>query len=270
MKKSILIFCTVITAFSLAAFGFINWKTNAIELSKSTCKKANKFEDHLISTFDVKNDFEFLYKVDTRFISKVSKSDLLVAKSFTDIMDINSTKIIETIQKVKVAIVSKNNSKEEVGETNQSEFFNQKQLKLFQSVDYLSDIFISVVFQRVDPHSGLTTNDSLVNYISIIPEVQAKYKEGNDALIAYFKENTIEKELNFRKDKVQPGKVSFIVTKEGNIEEVELLSSCGYPEMDNDMVKEITKMSGKWSAAIDSNGEKVIQRLVFFFGSMGC
>ncbi|MEL7004495.1 MAG: hypothetical protein AAFN93_17440 [Bacteroidota bacterium] len=60
------------------------------------------------------------------------------------------------------------------------------------------------------------------------------------------------------------------VTKNGTLENVRLTATSGYPSVDELMVELIDSLPAKWNPAENSEGEKVDQELVFFFGLMGC
>jgi len=83
-------------------------------------------------------------------------------------------------------------------------------------------------------------------------------------------ENSKEKTAIIKRDKLQPGRVSFTVTKDGAIKNVKLTSTSGYTSVDKTLVELITKMPKKWKPATNSKGDKVDQELVFFFGVAGC
>ena len=62
----------------------------------------------------------------------------------------------------------------------------------------------------------------------------------------------------------------FILGKKGSISNVKLTDTSGYPSVDEELIKIITNMPEKWEPAENSNGEKVNQEFVFFFGTQGC
>ncbi|MEL7004496.1 MAG: hypothetical protein AAFN93_17445 [Bacteroidota bacterium] len=64
--------------------------------------------------------------------------------------------------------------------------------------------------------------------------------------------------------------MSFTVTKNGTLENVRLTATSGYPSVDELMVELIDSLPAKRNPAENSEGEKVDQELVFFFGLMGC
>ena len=71
-------------------------------------------------------------------------------------------------------------------------------------------------------------------------------------------------------DRLRPGQVSFVITKTGIVDDVELLSTSGFDAVDERMVELITKLPGDWKAATNSEGMPVDHKMVFFFGIQGC
>lgn len=107
-------------------------------------------------------------------------------------------------------------------------------------------------------------------YLAVIPEKQAEYEGGRDALMEYLKENSREARASQQMDKLKPFKLFFTVTKKGTIENVKLGGTSGYLAIDNTMIELITKAPGKWKSAENSKGEKEDQELVVSFGLTGC
>ena len=107
-------------------------------------------------------------------------------------------------------------------------------------------------------------------YLAVVPEKQAEYEGGKDALMEYLEENSKEARASIQMDELQPFKLFFTVTKKGTIENVKLDGTSGYLSINNTMIELITKAPGKWKPAENSKGEKVDQELVVSFGLMGC
>jgi hypothetical protein len=155
-------------------------------------------------------------------------------------------------------------------EAGDSEVLNAAQLSLLKSTDYSSDIRVTSICQKDSGNEGKTYTDSIVLYLSIIPETEADYEGGLDELISFLKEKSIEKTYALDQKKIQPGKISFIVTKTGDLKNVQLISTVGYPAIDEEMLDLITNLPGKWIPASNAKDEKVDQELVFFYGTQGC
>lgn len=242
MKKSILIICTILTTFSLMAFGYINWNHNK------------------------NNDLDLAYIVDSRFMTTITKEDLHNATSVLDIVPKKATGWWKVdFQTITIAILQDGNEITEIGE---EKTLNAAQIKLLKSTDYSTNIYIKARTKNIYSETGRI--EDFVYYITIIPEKEAEYVSGHDALIKYLKENLKEKTAIIKEDKLQPGRVYFTITKEGGIVDVKLSSTCGYSSIDELIVALITNMPEKWQPAENSIGEKVDQEYVFFFGTAGC
>ena len=240
MKKSILVVCAVLTTLSVMAVGYMNMNDS--------------------------EELNIIYNVDSRFMATISKEDLHKATSVLDIVPKKATGWWKVdFQSVMVAVLQNDDEIRAMGE---EKLLNAEQSKLLQTLDYSSNFYIKARGKDIHPETGRIEN--YVYYFTVIPEKEAEYSGGYDALIDYLKENSKEYTTIIEQDKLQPGQVSFSVTKDGTIDNVKLISSCGYPSVDEVLVEMITNMPKKWTPATNSQGEKVEQELVFFFGLQGC
>ena len=246
MKKNIFIFCTVLIASVLMAFGYKNW-----------------------------NDAEkpdLVYNIDSRFMATISKENLHKATSVVDVVPKESEWSKVSFLNMTVAVLQDGGEIHEVGD---NEVFNEDQIKLLQSIDYSTHFYLKGRGKRKGAGpDGLKDNKEdefdFAYYLTVIPEKEAEYTAGYDALITYLKRKSKEATAIIEQDKIQPGRVNFTVTKTGAIENVLLDSSSGYPSVDKKMVGLISNLPKKWNPATNSKGEKVDQELVFFFGVQGC
>lgn len=242
MKKSILIFCSVLTAFSFMAFGYMNWSHNA------------------------KADLDLVYNVDSRFMATITKEDLHKATSVLDIVPKEAKGWWEvSFTTVKVAVLHDDDEISVIGDQKE---LSAAQIKLLQSTDYSTNFYIKARSKTIHPETGKI--EDYVYYLTVIPENEAEYINGHDALIEYLKVSSNDKTAIIKEDKLKPGKVSFTVTKTGTIENVKLNSTSGYPSVDETLIEVVSNMTEKWNPATNSKGEKVDQELVFFFGLQGC
>lgn len=264
MKKTILISLAIITTLSLVAFTFINEKDKTIDnpetasIEVSTEKKLEKIEGKT-TRFD-----DFIYEIGPRF-SPIKKADLINATSINSIFNENKINDIESINSIKFIKVE-NDKRTDKSEIGNGASFTDNQINFLKSLDY-STSFVMEMDYRLK--SDLIERISTPHY-TIIPETQAQYIYGKDALIKYFKEHTKYATANIPEDKLKPAKLYFNVTKDGTVNNVRLDRSSGYPNIDELMIGLITKTPGGWIPALNSEGETVDQELVVSFGLMGC
>lgn len=252
MKKKILVLCLAFTALGITAFAYVNRNVSVRDKNENT-----------------KPELDLVYKIDSRFIWTITKEDLENARSIVDILPENATQSVGSYQTSKVAILDEEAEPSE-HETGSSEVLNPAQIKLLQTTDYSTQFYIHADFtyRSMDPKGR--GGDYLIYYISVIPEKEAEYSLGQDALIEYLRKNSKEKTAVIKQEKLKPGRVFFTVTKNGTVSDVRLNSSSGYPSVDEALVDLITNIPEKWNSATNSAGEKVDQELVFFFGLQGC
>ena len=267
MKKSILIVCAVIATFSLTAFGYMNWSNNITGREVQSHNVTNNPEFNFLNLINKPAEPDFFYDVDSRFIKTITKADLHNAKSINDIFSENETMGIESFRDVNIVILPREKEKFEKGNGDE---LNSSQLNLLKSTDYSTDICIEAFCKKMISETGKTEEQCFVYYITIVPEKEAVFKDGHQALIDYLKKNSKEEVASISKDKLEPGKVRFIITVDGRIGHVALESTSGYTSIDDKMVKLIQSLPGEWEPASNSKGEKVNQELVYSFGIIGC
>lgn len=269
MKKNILILSALITTFSLMAFSFMNWGAKEVKLEPLSCNKMARVDYDFVNYSYLQIKPDFVYKVDNRFMTTISKEKLDKATSIIDILPKEETQTKEGYKNVRVALVGKNDkaTTEIMGD---NERLNPAQIELLQSTDCTSNIRITSNCKQKNPYTNKLENYSLVYYITIVPSKEAEFKEGHEALLKYLKENSKEKITIVKKEQLQPGRVKFTINREGLIANVKLESTSGYPSIDEVFVGLIKNMPQKWNPAQNAQGEKVDQELVFFFGIEGC
>ena len=269
MKKSILIFCTILTAFSIMAFGYMDWSNTGIHHEKKSCNTAFALENDPVINSNKPADINFFYDVDSRYMRTITKKDLHKVRSMAAFLPKEQIESIVSFHSVSVIFLG-DNYESIISATGDSFLFNAEQIKLLQSADYSTNILIRAEYQQKNGETGELEESYTTPHLTVVPEKEAAYVSGKDALIEYLKENSKEKTAIVKQDKLQPGKVSFMVTKNGTISNVKLLASSGYPSIDEKMFELITKAPEKWESAENSKGEKVDQTLVFSFGIIGC
>ena len=266
MKKSILIFCIALTTMSLMAFGFINWNDPEKDLVETSVIKVGAFDKQFIND---KARPDFFYDVDSRYRGTISKEDLDKVSSMADFLPKEQIKSIVSFHSVTIIFID-DNYESIISEAGESGVFNAAQLKLLQSAAYSTNILIRAEYQEKNEYTGQLYDNYTTPHLTVVPEKEAVYVSGKDALIEYLKENSKDQTTIVTEDKLQPGKVCFTVSRNGTISNVNLSATSGYPSVDKTMIELITHAPGKWEPAANSKGEKVDQELVFSFGIVGC
>ncbi len=266
MKKNILIFCTILSTFSLTAFGYFNWN-NSTAQKEIKCKTVVKSVEDLELPTCKSPKLDLIYNVSSRFIHTVTKENLISAKNIFDILPQKAFVSVEDYHSVQVAILEDN---EEITEHGENDILTTNQIKLLKSTDYSGNLYVRADYKVKNNITGLLENDYLTYYMTIVPEEEAEYFGGKEGLITYLKENSKRETEHITLENLKPGKVNFTISKEGRIKNVELSSTCGYNTVDDFLVNLVSNIPGNWKPASNSVGDKVAQEFVFFFGLEGC
>lgn len=265
MKKNILIFSTVLMICSLTACSQ-SQNDVAINGKEIACNKTVAFESSFLNAMDKQADSDFYYNVAPRFNTTITKENLHNAKTIIDILPKGATEAMKKYENVSVAVLKDG---KEISEIGRNEVLNAAQIKLLQSTDYSTNIHISADCKTKN-QSGKLERYDLVYYMTIVPEVAAAPENGQDVLLDYLKKNSTTERMGIEKNRLKPGKISFFITEDGVVANVNLNSTSGYDALDEKLLDLIAHMSQNWIPATNSKGEKVTQEFICFFGLEGC
>lgn len=267
MKKSILIFGTLLVGLSLMAFSYLNRNKAVAKSVEETTEPAPLFEYDLTDIIGPIKQSDLVYRVGSRNIHTISEADLLTVKSVTDILPKQEFQSKGYYRNIQISMYQDGKKVTEVGD---DALLNEAQIKLLQSAGYSGNIQVSALYEYEQTAGRNRSYDAVMSYVSVVPQEEAKFMEGDDALIQYLKENSKALTTNIYRDKLKSGQFSFTVTKEGTIDQVKLRSTSGYESIDQAFLDLIKAMPGKWEPAIDAKGNKIDRELIFFFGLEGC
>ena len=155
--------------------------------------------------------------------------------------------------------------------TGPTEEFTKEQLDLVANADYSDHLRFSARFNSTKIATGEVEEYILVSQtVSVVPDIQATYKGGFDALVNYLRKASKNKVKHVKRDKVGRFRVFFTVTNKGSIADVKMVESSNYSDVDEALIKIVKNIPRKWSPARDGKGKKVDQEFVFTFGRAGC
>ncbi len=268
MKQRILIFCTVLTALGLTAFGVMDWNDQEMNGAKATINEEIAMNEPVLGPKDKEIFTDFIYDVGPRF-SPIKKTKVDQARTIADFLDSEIVASIVSLQSVNIVLVE-NDRQTDVLENGTTATLTDRQLQLLQSFDYSTNFVVRADFRKKNGNTGILVSDYSTPHLTIVPENQATYSLGKETLMSYLREESKKIWSNVDPEKLQPAKLSFMVTEHGAIEVIGLDRSSGYPEVDEKMIQLISDLPGSWIPAKNAAGKPVGQELVVSFGLMGC
>ncbi len=270
MKKSIIILGTTLVILSLLIIGFTNWNNEAFDASTSLQSKTLASENKNILGPNIKVIPDLYYGVDTRFAA-VKKTDIDKATTIYDFLNEGEKQQIAVVNSVDIIII-KNNQQSDIREYGSSDQLTDAQLKLIRSTPYFNHFKIKTEFKGKNTETGKLEARFFGPHITVVPDKQATYINGKDALIKYLKDNSKDDMNIIKDDKLGSIKLCFTITKQGTVSDIKHdAMTTGYPSIDEKLMKLIKNMPGKWTPAENSKGEKIEQELIFTFGpANGC
>ncbi|NRD22862.1 hypothetical protein HNV10_06395 [Winogradskyella litoriviva] len=270
MKKRIIILGTTLTILSVLFFGFTKLTINNPETLTTVATNEAVMENNVYVGPYLNPLPNLYYGVDARF-APVKKADVLNAKSIYDFLNEGEKDQIITIKSVNLTVI-KDNQLSELQALGTTAKLTKAQIKLLKSMDYFNHFTIRTEFRGKNMETGIIEDKFFGPHITIVPNQQAAYSEGKEALLNYFKDNSRNVMNIITDNKINALKISFIINKEGKVTNVKHdAMSTGYPKIDAKFMELVKNIPGQWIPAQNANGEKMNQELVFTFGPTdGC
>ena len=207
---------------------------------------------------------DLVYKVDSRFNNTVAESVLQEATSIVDLIPDHSTRNqVTTYKDVQISLWDEANKITAKGE---GSILNEHQIALLKAAKSSENILLEAKFNI----ENMPSDYGLAYYMTVLPTAEAEYVEGHDALIKYLKDGSSSFVKSIKKEKLKPGQFTFTVTQNGQVDKVETEASSGYHKVDKKLVELIKNIPGTWTPAQNAKGDRVDQKLIFFFGMQGC
>lgn len=255
MKKRLIIFCLLLVTVSLAAYTIINRDTKTYD---ETVNLNDDFIKNTVTAKD-KEPLDFFFYVGSRFQS-IKKSEVDKATSIYDFISDEDRQDIKTLNATELILVI-NDKRTKFREYGTGENLNNDQIDLLHSLEYSKHFVAKAIYEN--NHSEY--HDINPHY-TVVPETQASYTDGLEALMTYLKDNKSKDTGFIDEKKMQAVKVSFTITSEGNMTHVNLDRTTGYPQLDLELKTLIKNAPGNWVPAKNQEGKNVDQELVMSFG----
>jgi hypothetical protein len=199
----------------------------------------------------------------------IKKSEIREIQSVNDFNTKKENKLIESYESTAL-IVIENERQSDIRQYGYSEALNAQQLELLNSLEVSSHFLMKTEFLKKNTKTGELEFAHYGPHYTIVPEKQAKYSKGNDALLSLIKKGNKENTANLDEDKLNFAKLHFTISKNGLLTNVFLDRSSGIVTIDEAMLNLITTAPGNWIPAENETGENVDQELVITFGLGGC
>lgn len=262
MKKNLSIVGILLLSLSLSAFGYLKWSnfpTKDLSLVEA--------ENIAFGPYEYKPNREFIYSLGNRFATSTTPSQIKNAKTILDLIPKGASLGLSQFENVIVDTLRNNN---ETGIWGINEELSKAQKKLLNATSYSSNFYFESDCKKMNSESGALSHYDLVYFITVVPEKQAQYVRGNEALIDFLKKGSAKEVENVEWKRLWPGRIGFTVSKKGVITNVITISACGQKGIDYKMLELVKNIPGQWEPAKDDKGNKVAQEFVFFYGLDGC
>ena len=187
MKKQTLIALAVVLTLSLVGFGLINRNAAEERLLAKTEKNVIQETDQNLVPEVFKTIPDFIHGIGPRF-SGIKKSEIDKITSIDAFLEDELIQHMSNIKSTSITLVL-DEKLSTISAHGSSATFTKAQLDLLQSSNYSTNFAMRVDFNERDPESGHIFDSYRSPHHTIVPEQQAYYSDGEDALKLFLNEN---------------------------------------------------------------------------------
>lgn len=266
MKKQFLTSSVFFSIISLMAFALVSCNSSN-EKSNEQGKISEVPQDSLKNRI-TEESLEFFFDIHARHSSTITNEKLQHVKTLEDLIPENVFAGNVMFKDVRIGIFPRNEEMVKVVE--EGTMLTPDQIALLKTAGYSDDIYIEAFCKRKNEKTGVLEDKCFVDYMTVVPESQAEFKNGDSALLKHLRDKSepLLRAEDFKKLTI--GRTCFTLTKEGEIENVKFESTSGFNEIDDAMIELISNLKGEWIPAKDSLGNAISQELVYIYGVAGC
>lgn len=263
MKKNAIIISFVLITLSLTAYGLLNGE------NPEPAETHNLNYEYPVQVISEDKSYpNIFYGIGPRF-NGITKTEIDQLETFDDYIGEEHASRIMSYKSMSVILLDDNQRTNE-RITCQSGNFNSQQKEFMNNLDYSTNFMIWADYVEKNQENGVSEDAYWTPHFTVIPEKQAMYITGEDALLDFVRSKSYEFVISLDQAALKPAKLYITISDEGIITNTQLKASSGFPELDAKMDELIRNLPDNWTPAEDRFGEKIEQTLVFSYGKLGC
>jgi hypothetical protein len=235
----------------------VDYKTGMVTEFVSSNAGLNLF--YLVQGGNTRRDAQQIYSRTT------TEQTLSNAKSVEDLIENYPSSWIKDYRSVDIEFSTED---EIITLSSPNNKLTEEQQKILQTLKTTSGISVTVNYNKKNYNDHIEKRQMNVSMV-VVPEIEAEYKGGYNAMITYLKESSKDEiaAKNFNL-KPQPT-INFVVNENGVTENIKLIRTSSDKEIDKLLIDLVRQMP-KWTPAKNAKGENVKQEFVFNVGQDGC
>ena len=206
------------------------------------------------------------FSIRSAYGKSITKERLNQVETLSDIHDAYPASWITNYGVVKIQTVT-------AGDTttmlSRSEVLTEEQKQMLFSAEAGSDISVDVTHYYSNPVTGVLETRNVQFSYSVIPEIEAVFADGEEAMVAYFTRKAIQKIPETLFANGQQAVVEFTINEDGQVNQALMDKSSGHPDTDALLLRTVSHMP-KWVPAKNAEGAPVPQKFLLIVGHPGC
>ncbi len=210
----------------------------------------------------------FFYSIGPRF-GGIKRSQLQKSFQLSDFLDPDFTHQVQSYERIELRAIDQAGKYDDAVLISENGVLSAAQWDYLKNLDYGSNFTLKIDCYETQPQGDYVFN-SFTPHLTVIPETMARYRDGNERLLEWIREQNYPNVAGLFREDLRPAKFYLSIDASGKLVDIELDKGCGYPQIDLKLIALLKEKANEWLPARNDEGEAVAQKLVFFFGLPGC
>lgn len=198
---------------------------------------------------------ELKFNVHGNYSRPIAKHSLISAKTLADLIPGYPATWIDEYLSVELSGTC---GGKQIKATGKNDVLNAEQLSLVNKLDLAAELVIHVKYNSKNATNGNITQNKIHVTLSLIPDIEAEYIGGEQALNSFIRENAINRIPEATSKKITKAILRFTVNENGEVSNIQIIRTSGDTSTDALLVESLSKMPN-WKPAQNLDGTRVKQ-----------
>lgn len=208
---------------------------------------------------------EMSYEVRATYTRAIKQEALQSPKLMSDVIEGFPYNWISSYRSSEISAICQDKERKAIS---RNDTLSPEQQEILKTADLASKIVITIQYNYLVPVTRVMEHNDIFVTMTVAPETEAQYADGQEQLIRYLKEHSPSAIPAANAKERQQVLIRFTINEQGKVTDPKMIRSLGNAETDHSFLEMIKNMPA-WKPAENPKGIQVKQEFEFVAGRGG-